>query len=85
MSVSDSFCRTGFAKFINSPSGRISRLVAGSGLLLYGWTRIDSGMGVMLIVVGVIPLVAGMFDLCLVSALLGGSIRGAVVRAIKPL
>ena len=85
MSIAESFGRTGFAVFVNSPAGRIARVVAGIGLIFLGWTQLDSGMGLLLlIVIGFVPLVAGVFDLCLVSALLGGSIRGARVRALKP-
>lgn len=32
MSIAESFGRSGFAKFINSPTGRIVRLVVGSPL-----------------------------------------------------
>jgi hypothetical protein len=84
MSIAESFGRTGFAAFVNSPAGRIARVVVGLGLIIFGWTRPDSGMGLTLIVIGFVPLVAGMFDLCLVSALLGGSIRGSRVRALRP-
>jgi hypothetical protein len=79
MSIAESFGRSGFAKFINSPTGRIARIVVGLALIVWGYT---SG-GILLIIIGLIPLVAGSFDLCLVSALLGGPVSGEKVRELK--
>lgn len=80
MSIAENFSRTGFAKFINSPSGRIARIVVGLALIVWGYT---SG-AIVLSIIGFIPLAAGAFDLCLISALLGGPISGKKVREIKP-
>ena len=79
MSMAQSFGQSGLARFINSPAGRVFRVVVGVALILWGYTRLGSSAGVVLIVVGLIPLVAGVFDLCLVSALLGGPISGSRV------
>jgi hypothetical protein len=81
MSLAESFGRSGFARFINSPAGRIVRLVAGIGLIGWGYTHRGSSTNLILMVVGLIPLATGAFDLCLISALLGGPIRGAQVRS----
>ena len=81
MSITESFGRSGFAKFINSPVGRIARIVVGIGFIIWGYGELDTGMGLMLILIGLVPLLAGGLDLCLVSALLGGPIRGASVRS----
>lgn len=77
MSLAASFARTGFATFINSPAGRVARVVAGVGLIGWGYMQRDSTTGLVLMVVGLIPLAAGTFHLCLISALLGGPISGA--------
>ena len=84
MSIAESFGRSGFAKFINSPAGRIARVVVGIGLIVWGYTQLNTGTGIVLIVIGLVPLVAGGFDLCLISALLGGPISGASIRGTKP-
>ena len=84
MSIAESFGRSGFAKFINSPAGRIARVVAGIALIVWGYTQLDSTTGIVLIVIGLVPLVAGGFDLCLISALLGGPISGTRIRGPKP-
>jgi hypothetical protein len=77
MSIAESFGRSGFARFINSPSGRLTRVVIGVLLVGWGMTQRGSSTGITLIVVGLIPLVAGTFNLCVISALLGGPISGA--------
>jgi hypothetical protein len=56
-------------------------VVVGAGLIYWGYTRLGSPTGIVLMVVGLVPLVAGLFNLCLVSALLGGPISG---RRIAP-
>jgi hypothetical protein len=80
MSIAESFGRSGFARVVNSPSGRLARLVAGIGLIAWGYTLRGSGTGLVLMVIGLVPVVAGAFDLCLISAILGGPISGARIR-----
>lgn len=76
MSVAESFGRSGFARFMSTPTGRIARVVVGAGLIYWGFTQLGSTTGIVLMVVGLVPLIAGLFNLCLVSALLGGPISG---------
>ena len=83
MTIAESFGRSGFARFINSPAGRIARIVVGIAFIIWGYLALDSGSGVILILIGFVPLLAGVLDLCLVSALLGGSIRGSSVRSLS--
>ncbi len=77
MSLAESFGRSRFARFINSPAGRLARLVAGIGLVSWGVTQRGTATGLVLVAVGLVPLAAGAFNLCVISALLGGPIRGA--------
>lgn len=84
MRIAESFGRSGFARFVNSPAGRIARVVVGIGLIGWGYAQLPTGTGLVLIVLGLVPLVAGGFDLCLISALLGGPISGARIRGPKP-
>jgi hypothetical protein len=79
MSIAESFGRSGFAKFINSPIGRIARIVVGLALIIWGYTC----NGIVLMIIGLVPLAAGALDLCLISALLGGPISGARIRKPK--
>jgi len=83
MSLAESFAQTGFAQFVNSPAGRVTRIVV--GLVLIGWGYAQpAGAGIVLIILGLVPLAAGVFNLCLISALLGGPINGARIAKSKP-
>jgi len=78
-----SFASTGFAQFIAGRSGRLLRIVAGIALIAGGIALRDSTAGTILMVVGVVPLAAGLFDFCLLSPLLGGPFSGARIRACR--
>jgi hypothetical protein len=83
MSLAESFAHTGFARFINTVAGRFIRLIVGAALIVCGCTLLDQTLGIVLIVIGLIPFVAGALDLCLISALLGGPLSGKKLRASK--
>lgn len=80
MGIAESFGGSGFARFVNSPAGRVTRVIAGVALIGWGYTQRGGAGGTVLMVVGLIPLAAGMLDWCLISALLGGPMRGDDVR-----
>ena len=77
MTVAESFARSGFARFMNSPVGRVARLIVGAGLIGWGFSQRGTGTGIVLMAVGLVPLAAGAFNWCLISALLGGPLSGA--------
>jgi hypothetical protein len=79
-SLKDNFNSSGFSKFLNSPKGRIFRLVAGLGFIIVGFIFRGHVLGIVSIVWGFLPLTAGAFDICYVSALLGGPISGKRIR-----
>ncbi len=71
----------GFAKFMASPLGRLIRIVAGIALIAVGlWVLNASVLGIVLAVVGVVPLVAGLFDFCVFAPLFGGPFSGREAR-----
>jgi hypothetical protein len=76
-----SFNQSRFSQFINSRSGRAFRLVAGAAFLIGGYAFRTHAGGVAAMTWSVLPLSAGAFDLCYVSALLGGPISGSKIRA----
>lgn len=84
MSLAESFAKSGFAQLINTPTGRIVRIVVGLVLIVWGYTQRADTIGIIFMVVGLIPLAAGMFNLCLISAMLGGPISGARIAKSKP-
>jgi len=80
-SFEESFNRSSFSRFLNSPAGRIFRLAAGTGFLVVGYIYRGHALGVLSMVWSVFPLSAGALDICYISALLGGPISGAKIRA----
>jgi len=81
MTKYESFNQSGFSKFLNSLAGRILRLVAGIGFLVVGYMYRDHALGVISMVWGVLPLSAGAFDICYISAALGGPLSGKKIRS----
>ena len=77
----EAFNQSGFSKFLNSPAGRIFRLIAGAGFLAVGYVYRGHTLGVLSMAWGVLPLSAGALDICYISALLGGPLSGAKIRA----
>lgn len=72
----------GFAKFMSSSLGRGLRIVAGLALVVIGLALVGGVGGVILAVIGVVPLVAGLMNICIIGALfLRTPLRGAEVRA----
>lgn len=75
------FARSAFGQFMASPTGRGVRIVAGIALIVVGiW--LGTGWGIALAVVGVVPLLAGLFDVCIFSLLFGGPFAGEKIRAL---
>lgn len=77
----DSFNHTGFSVFLNSPAGRIFRVLAGVGFLVVGYFYRHHALGVASMIWSIFPLSAGLFDVCYISALLGGPFSGKKIRA----
>ncbi len=81
MSQYEAFNQSGFSKFMNSPAGRIFRVVAGVGFLVVGYVYRAHALGVLSMAWGVFPLSAGAFDICYISAALGGPLSGVMIRS----
>jgi hypothetical protein len=81
MRIYEAFNRSNFSKFLNSPWGRLFRLVAGIGFLVVGYIFRRHTLGVLSMAWGILPLSAGLFDVCFVSAVLGGPLSGAKIRS----
>jgi hypothetical protein len=83
MSLHEAFNRTGLSRFINGGAGRGFRLVAGLAFLTLGILFRHHALGIASLVWSLFPLSAGIFDLCWISAALGGPIRSCDIRAGK--
>jgi hypothetical protein len=70
-------------KFMASMPGRIVRIVVGAALLLWGFMGLEATTGIVVMVIGLIPLLAGLFDVCLIAPLFGAPLSGVRIRAGK--
>ena len=74
-----------FASFMSSTAGRLLRIVVGLGLITWGiyLIMVASNLltGISLVVVGLLPFVAGLFDFCIFAPLFRAPFSGAKVRA----
>lgn len=68
-------------KFLVAPAGRTTRALAGFALIAGGLLVVGGPAGVLVAVVGAVPLLAGSFDLCVFAPLFGHSVNGAKTRA----
>jgi hypothetical protein len=70
----------GLFKFLASSTGRIVRAVAGLALILVGWLALQGAAGWIVAIVGLVPLLAGLFDRCVFAPLLGLPFVGSRLR-----
>ncbi len=75
------FNQSGLSKFLNSPAGRIFRFVAGAGFLAVGYIYRGHALGVLSMVWGALAMIAGAFDICFISVVLGGPLSGPKIRS----
>jgi sulfite exporter TauE/SafE len=68
----------GFVTFMASPTGRIARIVAGVVLVILG--LVIGGGGIVLSIVGLVPLIAGATDKCFFAPLFKQPMSGAEIR-----
>jgi hypothetical protein len=62
----------GFARFMSSVAGRLLRIVAGIALIIVGLAVVHGTGGVIFAIIGLVPLVAGLFNFCVFAPLFGG-------------
>lgn len=66
--------------FLASSAGRLTRIVAGIALILVGLLAIGGIWGWILAIVGLVPLLAGLFDRCVFAPLFGLPFDGPGLR-----
>ena len=70
-----------FVNFMASSTGRIVRIVAGIVLIAWGLLGLGSTTGIIVAVIGAVPLLAGVFDFCIFAPLFGRPLSGPKIRA----
>jgi hypothetical protein len=70
-----------FVSFMASPAGRIARIAAGLALIVWGLFGFANATGILVIAIGAIPLMAGLFDFCVLAPLFGAPLSGTKIRS----
>ncbi|HVO71464.1 MAG TPA: DUF2892 domain-containing protein [Aggregatilineaceae bacterium] len=70
-------------KFLASSAGRLVRILAGIVLIAVGLQVMQGTAGIVLAVIGLVPLLAGLLDFCLFAPLFGASFSGKAIRSTK--
>lgn len=68
-------------KFLVSPAGRATRIVAGIVLIAAGLLWVGGPVGIVVAIVGLVPLLAGIFDFCVFAPIFGLFFSGPKTRA----
>lgn len=74
------FSHSGFGQFMASSAGRVVRIIAGIALILLGIFGMEGIGGWIVAIIGLVPLSVGLFDFCVISALVGGPFSGSQIR-----
>lgn len=69
-----------FVSFMASGVGRIVRIVAGIALIAAGLLALEGVTGIVVAVIGLLPLAAGVFDFCVFAPLFGNPLSGTKIR-----
>lgn len=67
-------------KFLASTAGRIIRVLAGIALVAWGLLGLTGTAGIIVAVIGLVPLLAGIFDVCVFAPLFRNPFKGADIR-----
>lgn len=65
-----------FARFMSTPAGRLLRIVLGI-VIIYIGVIMDKPLGYVLEVIGLVPIIAGALNICLIGKLLGAPLKGS--------
>lgn len=74
------FAASRLGQFMASGAGRVVRIVAGVTLIADGLLMVGGTAGIIMGAIGLVPLLAGAFDVCIFSALFGGPLSGTAIR-----
>ena len=66
-----------FARFMSRPAGRGLRIVAGIVLMFVGIYLVKHVLGYIIVLVGLVPLIAGIGNFCLLAPLFGGPFKAS--------
>ncbi len=73
----------GLIQFLASSTGRWVRIIAGVILVALGLFVVKDTGGIIIAVIGLVPLLAGIFDFCVFAPLFGQPFAGPKIRSGK--
>ncbi len=73
----------GLIQFLASSTGRWVRIIAGVILVALGLFVVKDTGGIIIAVIGLVPLLAGIFDFCVFAPLFGQPFSGPKIRSGK--
>ncbi|MGO9900040.1 MAG: DUF2892 domain-containing protein [Solirubrobacteraceae bacterium] len=65
-----------FVELMRSTSGRAARILAGAAIVAVGLAAVRGPAGVVIAIVGLVPIAAGVFNFCLFAPLFGMDLNG---------
>lgn len=69
-----------FVTFMASTAGRITRVVAGVALIAWALLGLSGAAAIIIAIIGLVPLLAGLFDFCVFAPLFKNPFRGPAIR-----
>jgi hypothetical protein len=69
-----------FIRFMASPAGRILRIVAGSAIIASGLMVTGGSKGMLIAAIGLLPILTGAFNICVIGPLFGKPLIGSKAR-----
>ncbi len=71
-------------EFLASIAGRNLRIAVGLVLIVIGLLVVKESLGLLIAVIGLVPLSAGLLDICLIAPLAGKPLSGYAIRHQHP-
>ncbi|HEX2979299.1 MAG TPA: DUF2892 domain-containing protein [Anaerolineaceae bacterium] len=72
-----------FIAFMASTAGRVLRVAAGAALIAWGLLGLSGAAGIIVALIGAVPLLAGLFDFCVFAPLFGAPLSGPKIRGAR--
>jgi len=70
-----------FVSFMASAAGRALRVVAGAALIAWGLLGMGGSNGYIVAAIGVLPILTGLLNICVIAPFIGGPLNGSKARA----
>ncbi|BDT85940.1 DUF2892 domain-containing protein [Nocardia cyriacigeorgica] len=66
----------GIVEFMRSTAGRLARIAAGIVVIAAGLLLVGGTAGIVVAIIGLVPIAAGVFNFCLLGPVFGVDLQG---------